>query len=306
MSGASDNHVQLKFAMLGPFRLEWQNRHFQHHLGGPTLEGLAYLAFNANQPVRKEKIAAMLWPDRTDKSSRGLLSTALWRIRCCLKPIRYLALTTDAGCVNLTLPHHPHVDAVELEAAVMAAHAAAQSANSFRLPDCKRQALACIIGTDDREFLEGMTADWILAERERIFNLQVRGLILLMNDLSERGLFEEALMIGRRILHLDPFRECVHRLVMWLYVLAGQQGNAIRQFNQYEANLKQELGIAPMIETVMLKEHILDPQAVLTGGDSCNQTPFKPTAPASLFDRIHEVEQSRQNVLSLLNTSSMV
>lgn len=305
MSGASSDHVQLKFAMLGPFRVEWKNRHFQLHLGGPTLEGLAFLAFNANQPVRKEKIAAMLWPDRTDKSSRGLLSTALWRIRCCLKPIRNVSLTTEAGCVNLTLPHSPDVDVLELEAAVMAAHTATQSANCFRLPDCKRQALARTTGTDDREFLEGMTADWILAERERIFNLQVRGLILLMNDLSERGLFEEALMIGRRVLHLDPFRECVHRQVMWLYVLTGQQGNAIRQFNQYETHLKEELGIAPMIETVMLKEHILDPQATPNGKDSGNQTPFNPSTPASLLDRMHEIAQSRQNVLSLLNTSSL-
>ena len=190
---------------------------------GPTLEGLAYLAFNANQPVRKEKIAAMLWPDRTDKSSRGLLSTALWRIRSCLKPIGSLSLTTDSGCICLTLPRHPEVDVLELETAVTAAHAATQTANCFCLPDCKRQALAGITGTDDREFLEGMTADWILAERERIFNLQVRGLILLMNDLSERGLFEEALMIGRRVLRLDPFRECVHRQVMWLYVLAASR-----------------------------------------------------------------------------------
>lgn len=306
MSGASDDHAQLKFAMLGPFRLEWQDRNFQLHLGGPTLEGLAYLAFNANQPVRKEKIAAMLWPDRTEKSSRGLLSTALWRIRCCLKPIRSVSVTTEAGCVNFTLPHHPHVDVLELEAAVMAAHDAAQSANSFCLPECKREALTGITGPDDREFLEGMTADWILAERERIFNLQVRGLILLMNDLSERGMFEEALMIGRRILRLDPFRECVHRLVMWLYVLAGQQGNAILQFNQYEANLKQELGIAPMIETVMLKEYILNPTATLNGADTGSQTPFQSSPPSNLFARMHEIAQNRQNVLTLLNTSSLV
>lgn len=306
MSGASDDHAQLKFSMLGPFRMEWRNRHFQLHLGGPTLEGLAYLAFNANQPVRKEKIAAMLWPDRTDKSSRGLLSTALWRIRSCLKPIRSVSLTTDSGCICLTLPRHPEVDVLELEAAVTAAHTATQTANCFCLPECKRQALAGITGTDDREFLEGMTADWILAERERIFNLQVRGLILLMNDLSERGLFEEALMIGRRVLRLDPFRECVHRQVMWLYVLAGQQGNAILQFNQYEANLKQELGIAPMIETIMLKEHILNPQAAVNGEIGGNQIAPEPTTPASLLDRMHEVAQNRQNVLSLLNTSSLV
>ncbi|MEE8303406.1 MAG: hypothetical protein V3S24_13335, partial [Candidatus Tectomicrobia bacterium] len=191
MSGATGKHIQLKFVMLGVFCLKWENRHFHLPLCGPTLEGLAYLAFNANRQVRKEKIAAMLWPDRAERSSRGLLSTALWRIRGCLKPIEGVAVKTEAGCISLNLSHRPFVDAVELERAVVTAVAATQTANGFHLPVREREALLCITGTGDGEFLEGMTADWILAERERILNLQVRALILLMNDLSERGLFEE-------------------------------------------------------------------------------------------------------------------
>ncbi len=309
MSATTNETANLTIRTMGPFRLERAGNPVDLHLCGLTLEGLAYLFFHADQPVRKEKIASMLWPDRSEKSSRGLLSTALWRMRTSLKDVNDGEIVTEAGCVMLSVVPQPFIDAIELDRRVTAALAATKTASSFRLPKDEHEALRGAISDEDGEFLEGMTAGWILVERERVFNLQVRALILLMNDLSERGRFEDALDLGRRILHLDPFRECVHRQVMWLYVLAGQRGNAICQFNRCERVLKKELGIDPMIETVMLKDHILGTE----------NSPYEALATTSLprhgkdaarseniIYRISEVSAQRQSLLCMLNSNSLV
>jgi hypothetical protein len=97
----------------------------------------------------------------------------------------------------------------------------------------------------------------VLIERERVFNLQIRGLTLLMQDFAGSGQIEEALEYGRCILRMDPMRECIHRLVMWLHVLNGHQANAIRQYLECTRILEQELRVPPMAETRALYEYIV-------------------------------------------------
>ena len=68
--------------------------------------------------------------------------------------------------------------------------------------------------------------------------------------------------IGRRsnsrcILRMDPMRECIHRLVMWLHMLNGHQANAIRQYLECTRILEHELRVSPMPETRALYDYIV-------------------------------------------------
>jgi len=309
MSGTCDVHIDLMVRTMGPYRLESAGQLLNLPLSGSTLEGLAYLSIHANQPVRKEKIASILWPDRSEKSSRGLLSTALWRMRSCLRRVKSISINSEAHCVEFVAAPRLFVDVIELEIAVAEALTATKSASSFRLPKCNLDALSMVIRTGDDDFLAGLTADWVLVERERVFNLRIRGLILLMNDLSERGMFSDALGFGRHILHLDPFRECVHRQVMWLYVLAGQQGNAICQYNDCRRMLQQELGIDPMIETTMLRDHILETDSESIGSYTAQTQVLHDkelVARKNILFRMNEIADERQCLLLMLNSSSLV
>jgi DNA-binding SARP family transcriptional activator len=125
------------------------------------------------------------------------------------------------------------------------------------LPASVRDTLIGILQQDGGTFLDSFSSEWVLIERERLFNLQIRGLTLLMQDLAESGRVEEALDHGNRILRMDPMRECVQRQVMWLHVLSGHQANAIRQYQECARILKKELGIAPMAETRALYAFIV-------------------------------------------------
>ena len=54
-------------------------------------------------------------------------------------------------------------------------------------PEIIRETLIDILSDTCEGFLDGLTSEWVLIERERFFNLQIRGLSLLMHDLAESG-----------------------------------------------------------------------------------------------------------------------
>ncbi|MCB1491844.1 MAG: bacterial transcriptional activator domain-containing protein, partial [Rhodobiaceae bacterium] len=142
-------------------------------------------------------------------------------------------------------------------------------------------------------------ADWTLAERERIANIRIRGMIALMHWHGDNRTYEDALEIGRRLLTEDPFREAVQIDMMWLYVLNGQRAQAIRQYDAFSVVLREELGIEPMPETRALYDHIrtgLDcamtpPSGVLPGGEDRR---------ATLSAMLAALERSRRDVYQTL------
>jgi DNA-binding SARP family transcriptional activator len=54
----------------------------------------------------------------------------------------------------------------------------------------------------------------------------------------------------------DPFRESVFRCLALLFVLNGQRGKALSQYEQWRTAILSELGVDPMPQTVRLIEDI--------------------------------------------------
>ena len=72
-----------------------------------------------------------------------------------------------------------------------------------------------------------------------------------------RGLWQEALFVGHRILYEDPLRESIHREVIRLHVRQGQRVQALRQYQRCASILMEELGVEPMEETRALHDGIV-------------------------------------------------
>jgi DNA-binding SARP family transcriptional activator len=126
-----------------------------------------------------------------------------------------------------------------------------------------------------------------------------------MQDLAESGRIEDALEYGRRILRMDPMRECVQRQVMWLHVLNGHQGNAIRQYQDCARILQDELGVSPMPETRALYEFIA---AKPPAGKDAAATSTATRADGELGrlrSFISELNSHRQSVFSALGRSGL-
>lgn len=197
---------------------------------------VAYLALQ-DRPVRRTRLAGILWPDTTDVRAAANLRSALWRARKSAPLI---------GDFHTSLALSPDVDV-----------------DARRLRHSAEDAmLAWVRGTSggvafDLELLPDWYEDWVVAERERFRQIVLRGFNGLVPRLVARGRPEEAIDIGLHAVRLEPLSETSHRSLISAYLAAGDRAGALRRFHEYEAILRDELGLAPSGATVGLVRHLL-------------------------------------------------
>ncbi len=223
-----------------------------HPLGirGSTLQLLRYLTVNAGREVRRECIADQFWRNSSCCRQRSSLNSAIWRIGKKLPDDDRMVLYITAATICLEIDDDVPIDTRILCSVVHTASA------PDAMSDCLADQLARALDASEAPFLDGLVDDWALAERERVTNLRLRGLTLLMHWYGDQRRYEDALEIGRRLLAEDPFRETAQIDIMWLYVLNRQWAQAIKQYQSYAELLHRELDIEPMVETRALYDHI--------------------------------------------------
>lgn len=274
------------------------------NLGDRANELFAYLSLYEGVAHRREKLAELVWPDKAEQRSRSCLNTTIWRIQSLLDSA---GLKTDIvlrraaqAAIKLEFSSKVHVDCRSLAENVRQCELAVR--NRGKLSGDERHALRTETDQYGGAFLEGHDGEWVLRERERLHCLYIRGLSLLMHDLTREGRYEEALECGRSILASDEMREVVQREVMWLYVMNGQRSEAITQYRRFRKRLKEELDIEPMSETATLYQHILGkngrmPLPPQLGGES---TPDM----ATVRNLLHQCERERASIYSALVRST--
>jgi DNA-binding SARP family transcriptional activator len=119
-----------------------------------------------------------------------------------------------------------------------------------RLPDTAAAELCHGLALYRGELLDGFFDDWILAEREQLRALYIRGQLRLLDHFIAGDEVEAAIECGREVLRLDPLRESVHRRMMALYAGNGEPAAARRQFARLVQLLQEELGVAPAAATL--------------------------------------------------------
>lgn len=219
-------------------------------LQGTTLELLWFLVICAGRETRREFIADRFWRNSTVDRQRSALNSAVWRIGKKLRDHPELRLEVTDRTLAMKIDPSIPVDAHELCDAVRAA------CDCDGVTQQAAERLEAALFATEAPFMDGFDGDWTLAERERISNIRFRGMITLMHWHGGNRAYEDALQIGRSLLHQDPYREAVQIDMMWLYVLNGQRVQAIKQYEAFAAVLNKELAIEPMRETRALYDHI--------------------------------------------------
>jgi len=102
------------------------------------------------------------------------------------------------------------------------------------------------------DLLEGIYEDWCLYDRERLRLLYLNALSKLMAFHEVNGAYERGLAYGERILAQDDSREKVHRQMMRLHWLSGNQSAALAQYKRCAQILRQALDVLPMEATTRL------------------------------------------------------
>ena len=214
---------------------------------------LAYLGTRPGQSHARDKLAALLWGEKSDEHARGGLRHALVALRTALANAHPPPLRTDGQTLALN-PRGVEVDVAMFEQ---------------RVAEGTRQALEKAADLYRGDLLLGFTLNeplfeqWLVAERERLREMAVAALTRLLAEQSKGASTQPAIQTAMRLLALDPLQENVHRTLMRLYARQGRRGAALKQYETCVGALQRELGTKPEAETRQVYRELLTRPAEL-------------------------------------------
>jgi len=251
---------------------------------------LAYLAIRPGQSHQREKLAALLWGEKSDSHARNGVRHALVALRRGLAGSPSLrvegqSLALDPASVDVDVPAFERLIA---DGSRLALEGAAEIYQGDLL-------LGFVVD-------EALFEEWLVAERERLREMALEALARLLAHQTVDAP-ERAIHTAVRLLTLDPLQETVHRALMRLYSRQGRLGAALKQYQVCVGALQRELGTSPEPETKQLYQELLrrptksgaDPGvgAAKRAADGGTAPPDLPTAETPLFGRDEDLGRLR-------------
>lgn len=227
-------------------------------LPGPDAVILAWLAIEG--PTPRERLGALLWPDKDPSSARNALRQRLFRLR------RTGGHPLVTGTTVLEL--HPEVGH-DLEGA------------------------STVLGTL-RPRLGSEVDDWLDAQRARRQAGIRRSLEARIDALEAGGDFAHALPLALTLLQAHPHSEDAHRRVIRLHYLRGDRAAALLAFDRCEYVLKHEVGASPALETLELLATVEQPDVVDRTPARLGRVPLALYRPPLMVGRDDEIAALRR------------
>jgi DNA-binding SARP family transcriptional activator len=212
---------------------------------------LSFLAVHADAPQPRQRLAAIFWPDSTERQARTNLRRELHHLRVLLNDDPSLVIEP----ATLMWREWPtcRVDVcVFLRERQLALQALAAGAR-----DAMLEHGAAAVEEYRGDLLPGMYDDWVLAERETL-RLQCAELCdQLIAGWRDAGDLRKAVEYGRLRVRLEPLEEAGYRTLMELQADAGDRAGAISTFHKCAEVLDHELQVKPSQATETLAERLL-------------------------------------------------
>ena len=201
---------------------------------------LAYLASARPRGFhRRDKIAALFWPELDDERARSSLRTTLTRIRDDLGADVFEARGADEIAVNR--------DLVWCDAAALHAYLAVDD-------------IASAIDLYRGPFLDGVHVaggateleQWISEERAAIRTGLLTAASTHIDRFAAAGEWAKAVALAQRACVIAPEDESAARRLIRVALGGGDRGTALRAYDEIERTLQREYGVAPSDETTAL------------------------------------------------------
>lgn len=265
--------MNLTIEMLGPLQVR---------LGGAAVAFrtdaerilLAYLAAHQGNAQRRDTLAGLLSPERSDVEALTYLRNRLTRLRAALRDQEASPawLLIDRKQIALRSGEGITIDLVDFEQhlATVEQHAHRQLAGC---PPCLarlEQAVELLRG----ELLAGLNFPsetweiWLATQREHYQQQALAAMTLLREARMARGEWAEVLEIARRQISLEPWLEAAWRAVMLAHYQLGDRNAALAQYEYCQQGLWDELGVEPEEETQQLHQRILNQALIVAGATS--------------------------------------
>jgi len=219
------------------------------------VRALLYRLANRLEPISREQLCYLFWPNAPEATARRALSHLLTHLRNAL-PIPEIVVTCNDH-IELDQPR-VWTDTAAFEQACCPTGGPRQVADLQQGLDLYRGPFLSGFALNTSAEFEA----WVLQERSDWERLFLETLAVLIEEQTAGGAYEAAITSAQRYLHTDELAEEVHRRLIELYAAIGNRAAAIRQFEICAAVLGRELGVSPLPMTWAIY------QVVLEGGSS--------------------------------------
>lgn len=234
------NPPALEVFLLGTPRVEYAGEVFE--ISRRQVRALLYRLAAEAQPVPRQQLCFLFWPDIPDSQARRNLTRLLSLLRNSL-PVPDAVLTTGDSI---------GLDPEEVGSDVVRFSKLTEAAESESDPAYLQQAAELYRG----DFLAGFSIRdsaeyeaWVSQERHTLERRYLEALADLVYAEMERGNHDRAISHAQRYLATDALAEDVHRTLIEIYTATGDRTAAIQQYERCAEILERELGVRPLPET---------------------------------------------------------
>ena len=196
----------------------------------------------------REEIGAILWQDSLSTQLKLQFKNAIYRLRYALGQDIVL-FDGYRYCFNRDLDYEYDVQIYE------------EKVNQAKAVTSPAEKIACyrtVVDLYRGPFLHEAEGTWVLAERERLWQIQEDAYLTLVRLYLESGDNNTTLEFCQRILREDRCLEEGHRLAMRAYAALGNRAAVKRQYEDCCWALRQEVEAEPSPQTQLLYKILLE------------------------------------------------
>lgn len=224
-------------------------------------KGLAALSFLAltPQPVGRETVATLLWPDASASASSSSLRSLLSNLRKQLPGL----LEATQGTISLNC-QQASVDVLDFQSGIGKIQAVQHRSNFIELTTSELEQWEATLALYRSDFLDGLhvgksppAEQWITQQREYLRLEVLTNLEGLANAYVAKNEINKGLKWISRLLALEPFSEAAYRKqIAWLAAI-GRRSEALQSYATCCKMLEREFDATPSPELIALHEDIL-------------------------------------------------
>lgn len=243
-TGSRDVACAPRIQLFGSFRLSVDSEPVPLALGVQRL--LAALALR--ERMSRVRLAAMLWPETTQRQGQANVRKAFWRLHCAVPGhVLVVGVGRDLQLVPAVVSD---VDVLVAAVRGRAPAGVASGGGPVGLPPAPE--LDDLVHPEAVDLLPDWDDTWLEADRERLRQLRLHVLEEWAARLTEVGDYGLALEVALCALRTDVLRESAHRAVINVHRAEGNVQEARRAFATCSAVLSREIGVAPSPATAAL------------------------------------------------------
>ncbi|RMG94742.1 MAG: hypothetical protein D6706_13255 [Chloroflexi bacterium] len=236
--------VQLTVYLLGTFLVYEDDQPILNWVSGKGKSIFKYLVLHRKQPVMRDVLMDLFWPEADLEAARNNLNVAVYGLRKALRNghSEFSHILFQNGAYVLNPEMDIWVDSEEFLRAVETAVRLEQQQKQAEAIQAYHAASVLYSG----EFLsEDRYEDWVTPFRRRIEEAYFQVLNRLSRYHFEQQEYPTCIEFCHKLLELEPCYEEAHELLMRAYSRQGQHFLAMRQFHTCQDVLAEELEIRP-------------------------------------------------------------